>query len=49
MPENPERYEEEIEKILENSGDLPDAPKNVSMSHMTLVEELRIWLNQAIS
>ena len=48
MPEKPERYEDEIEKILENSGDLPDAPKNVSMSHMTLVEELRTWLNQAI-
>ena len=48
MPEKSERYEEEIEKILENSGDLPDAPKNVSMSHMTLVEELRTWFSQAV-
>ena len=48
MPEKSERYEEEIEKILENSGDLPEAPKNISMSHMTLVEELRTWLSQAV-
>ena len=47
MPEKSERYEEEIEEILENSGDLPDAPKNVP-SHMTLVEELCTWFNQAI-
>ena len=48
MSEKHERYEEEIEKILENSGDLPDAPKNPPMNNMTLVEEFRIWLNQAV-
>jgi hypothetical protein len=48
MPEKHERYEEEIEKILESSGDLPEAPNNSPMNNMTLVEELRIWLNQAV-
>ena len=44
---NVEKIQLYFEEILENSGDLPDAPKNVP-SHMTLVEELCTWFNQAI-
>jgi hypothetical protein len=44
MPEEQKRYEEEIEDILESSGDLPDPPKDSPDMHSALVDEVKGWI-----
>ena len=49
MPEEQNRYEEEIENILESSVDLPDPPKNSPELHVAFLDEVKEWVFQGIS
>ena len=49
MPEEQNRYEEEIEDILESSPDLPDPPKNSPELHLPFLDEVKEWVSQGLS
>ena len=48
MSDKSEKYEDEIEKILEDSGDLPEPPKNVPQPQNPILEDLKIWIGQSV-
>lgn len=49
MPEEQKRYKEEIEDILESSGDLPDPPKDSPELHVAFLDEVKQWISQGMS
>jgi len=48
MSDKSEKYEDEIEKILEDSGDLPEPPKNLPQPQNPILEDLKIWIGQSV-
>ena len=48
MSDKSEKYEDEIEKILEDSGDLPEPPKNLPQLENPIVQDLKIWIGQSV-
>ena len=46
MSDKSEKYEDQIEKILKDSGDLPDPPH--PQPHNPLFEDLKIWILQSL-
>ena len=48
MSDKSEKYEDEIEKILEDSGDLPEPPKNLPQPENPILQDLKIWIGQSV-
>ncbi|MAP36877.1 MAG: hypothetical protein CL698_04420 [Chloroflexi bacterium] len=48
MSDKSEKYEDEIEKILENSEDLPEPPKNLPQLENPILQDLKIWIGQSV-
>lgn len=46
MSDKSEKYEDQIEKILKDSGDLPDPPHTQPQN--PLFEDLKIWILQSL-
>ena len=48
MSDKSEKYEDEIEEILKDSGDLPEPPKNLPQPQNPILEDLKIWVGQSV-
>ena len=48
MSDKSEKYEDEIEEILKDSGDLPEPPKNLAQPQNPILEDLKIWVGQSV-
>ena len=48
MSDKSEKYEDEIEKILEDSGELPEPPKNLPQPENPILQDLKIWIGQSV-
>lgn len=48
MSDKSEKYEDEIEKILEDSGELPEPPKNLPQLENPILQDLKIWIGQSV-
>ena len=48
MSDKSEKYEDEIEKILEDSVDLPEPPKNLPQLENPILQDLKIWIGQSV-
>jgi len=48
MSDKSEKYEDEIEKILEDSEDLPEPPKNLPQLENPILQDLKIWIGQSV-
>ena len=48
MSDKSEKYEDEIEKILEDSVDLPEPPKNLPQPENPILQDLKIWIGQSV-
>ena len=48
MSDKSEKFEDEIEKILEDSGELPEPPKNLPQPENPILQDLKIWIGQSV-
>ena len=48
MSDKSEKYEDEIEEILKDSGDLPEPPQALAQPQNPIFEDLKIWIVQSL-